>query len=66
MRLARRRVDRGLAARRAGLRWRGIALGVITGFAAGGAVLLLQVFLQPGKAVSNGVAAIELAPGPLG
>lgn len=53
----------GLAAQRAGLRWRGIALGVITGLAAGGAVLLMQVFLQPGKAVSNGVATIELATG---
>jgi hypothetical protein len=56
----------GLAAHRAGLRWRGIALGVITGLAAGGAVLLMQVFLQPGKAVSNGVAAIEPASKPLG
>jgi hypothetical protein len=51
----------GVAARRAGLRRRGIALGVITGVAVGGAVLLLQVFLQPGKAVSNGVAAIQPA-----
>jgi hypothetical protein len=51
----------GLAAQRAGLRWRGIAVGVITGLAAGGAVLLMQVFLQPGKAFSNGVAAIDLA-----
>jgi hypothetical protein len=50
----------GLAAQRAGLRWRGIALGVITGLAAGGAVLLLRVFLQPGTAVSNGVATIQL------
>jgi hypothetical protein len=50
----------GLAAQRAGLRWRGIALGVITGLAAGGAVLLMQVFLQPGKAASNGVAAIGI------
>jgi hypothetical protein len=48
-----------VAARRAGLGGRGIALGVITGLAAGGAVLLLQVFLQPGRAVSNGVAAIQ-------
>ena len=53
----------GLAARRAGLRGRGVALGVIAGLAAGGAVLLLQVFLQPGTAVSNGVAAIQLASG---
>jgi hypothetical protein len=51
----------GLAARRAGLRGRGIALGVLAGFAAGGAVLLVQVFLQPGVAITNGVAAIQLA-----
>ena len=51
----------GVAAWRAGLRWRGVALGVITGLAAGGVVLLLQVFLQPGKAVTNGVAAVQLA-----
>jgi hypothetical protein len=50
----------GLAARRAGLGRRGIALGVITGLAAGGAVLLLRVFLQPGEPISNGVAAIQL------
>jgi hypothetical protein len=50
----------GLAARRAGLRGRGIVLGVLAGFAAGGAVLLVQVFLQPGVAVTNGVAAIQL------
>jgi hypothetical protein len=50
----------GIAARRAGLGGRGIALGVLAGFAAGGAVLLVQVFLQPGVAVTNGVAAIQL------
>jgi hypothetical protein len=50
----------GVAARRAGLRGRGIALGVMVGLAAGGVVLLVQVFLQPGTAVSNGVAAIQL------
>ena len=50
----------GLAARRAGLGRRGIALGVITGLAAGGAMLLLRVFLQPGEPISNGVAAIQL------
>jgi hypothetical protein len=55
----------GLAAQRAGLGGRGIALGVITGLAAGGAVLLLQVFLQPGTAVSNGVAAIQPTYGPV-
>jgi hypothetical protein len=51
----------GVAARRAGLPARGIALGVIAGFAVGGVVLLVQVFLQPGTAISNGVAAIRLA-----
>lgn len=56
----------GLAALRAGLGRRGIALGVITGLATGGAVLLLlQVILQPGQAVSNGVAAIPLLHGPV-
>jgi hypothetical protein len=50
----------GLAARRAGLGRRGIALGVITGLAVGGAVLLLRIFLQPGDATTNGVAAIQL------
>jgi hypothetical protein len=55
----------GLAAVPAGLGRRGIALGVITGLAAGGAVLLLQVILQPGQAVSNGVAAIPLLHGPV-
>jgi hypothetical protein len=39
----------GLAAQRAGLRWRGIVLGVIAGLAAGGVVLLLRVILQPGQ-----------------
>jgi hypothetical protein len=38
----------GLAAQRAGLPWRGIAVGVIAGLAAGGAVLLIRVFLEPG------------------
>ena len=50
----------GLAAWRAGLGRRGIALGVITGLAARGAVLLLRVFLQPGEVIHNGVAAIQL------
>jgi hypothetical protein len=53
----------GVASWRAGLGGRGIALGVITGCVAGGAVLLLQVFLQPGEAVTNGVAAIRLGQG---
>ena len=48
-----------MAARRAGLRPRRVVLGVITGLAVGGAVLLIQVILQPGKAVSNGVTAIQ-------
>lgn len=55
----------GLAARRAGLRLRGVALGVIAGLAVGGAVLPLRVFLQPGKAISNGVASTQLAYGPV-
>ena len=55
----------GVAARRAGVRRRGVALAVITGLAVGGAVLVLQVFLQPGKAVSNGVAAIQPADQPV-
>jgi hypothetical protein len=46
----------GLAAYRAGLRGRRLVLGVVAGLALGGAVLLLQVVLQPGKAVSHGVA----------
>ena len=55
----------GVAARRAGVRRRGVALAVITGLAVGGAVLVLQIFLQPGKAVSNGVAAIQPADQPV-
>jgi hypothetical protein len=55
----------GLAARRAGVRRRGIVLGVLVGLAVGGSVLLLQVFLQPGKAVTNGVAAIQHGHGPV-
>jgi hypothetical protein len=46
----------GLAGRRAGLRgWR-LVLAVIAGLLVGGVVLVLQVMLQPGKAVSGGVA----------
>jgi hypothetical protein len=56
----------GVASWRAGLGGRGIALGVMTGCLAGGAVLLLQVFLQPGEAISNGVAAIPLGHGLVG
>jgi hypothetical protein len=55
----------GVAGHRAGLHGRGVALGVIAGVAAGGVVLLLQVFLQPGTAVSNGVAAINFGHGPV-
>jgi hypothetical protein len=50
----------GIAARRVGHGARGIAIGVVTGPAAGGVVLLLQVFPQPDKVVSDGVAAIRL------
>jgi hypothetical protein len=50
----------GLAARRAGLGVRGIALGVMMGFAGGRAVLLLRIFLQPRDATTNGVAAIHV------
>lgn len=51
----------GVAAWRAGARGRGVMLVVLVGLAVGGVVRLLQVFLQPGKAVSNGVAAIQPA-----
>jgi hypothetical protein len=54
----------GLAAYRAGLRGRRVVLGVVAGLAVGGAVLLLQVFLQPGKAVSDGVAAVKARDAP--
>jgi hypothetical protein len=53
----------GLAAYRAGLRGRRLVLGIVAGLALGGAVLLLQVLLQPGKAVSHGVAD-SAQPGP--
>jgi hypothetical protein len=49
----------GLAGVRAGLRgWR-LALAAAIGLLIGGLVLTLQVILQPGKAVSNGVAVIR-------
>jgi hypothetical protein len=51
----------GLAARRAGMRGRGLTLATLTGLAVGGVVLLLQLVLQPGKVVSNGVALIQPA-----
>ena len=47
----------GLAAWYAGLRGRSLALSVLGGLVVGTIVLLLQVFLQPGNAVDNGVAA---------
>ena len=47
----------GFAARRAGSAgWR-VTRGVVGGLLVGGIVLALQVFLQPGEAVSNGEAA---------
>ena len=51
----------GLAGRRAGLHGGQLALAVVLGLLVGAAVLLLQVLLQPGQAVSNGVAAISVA-----
>jgi hypothetical protein len=53
----------GAAARRGGLRARGVSLGVLMGLAVGGAVRLRRLFLQPGKVISNGVAAIRLGYG---
>jgi hypothetical protein len=50
----------GVAAKRAGLGGRGIALGIVMGFAVGGVVLILQVALQPGKEVPHGVAVTSL------
>jgi hypothetical protein len=47
----------GLAGHRAGFRgWR-LVLAVVAGLLVGGVVLVLQVVLQPGKAVSGGVAS---------
>ena len=47
----------GLAAWYAGLRGRALALSILGGVVVAAIVLLLQVFLQPGKALNNGVAA---------
>jgi hypothetical protein len=47
----------GVAARYAGLRGRSLALSLLGGLVVSAIVLLLQVFLQPGKVVNNGVAA---------
>ena len=56
----------GLAGVRAGLHgWR-VALAVVIGLLVGGLVLTLQVILQPGKAVSSGVAAVSLDHRPSG
>jgi hypothetical protein len=52
----------GLAAWYAGLRGRSLALSVAAGLIIGAIVLLLQVMLQPGKAVEGGVAAPTAAP----
>jgi hypothetical protein len=46
----------GLSAFHAGFAPRGVALAVVAGLLVGGIVLLLQVFLQPGKAREGGVA----------
>ncbi len=46
----------GLAGWYAGLRGRTLALSILGGVVVAAIVLLLQVFLQPGKAVNNGVA----------
>ena len=50
----------GLAGRRSGLRGGQLALAVLLGLLVGAAVLMLQVLVQPGKAVSNGVAAVGI------
>jgi hypothetical protein len=47
----------GLAAWSAGLRGRSLVLSFLGGLVVSIIVLLLQVFLQPGKAVNNGEAA---------
>lgn len=46
----------GLAGFHAGLRGRRIAIAVLMGLLLGAIVLMLQVVLQPGQALSNGVA----------
>ena len=54
----------GLAAQQAGLGGRGIALGVVMGFAIGGVVLVLRVILQPEEThPTNDAAAISLVYG---
>jgi hypothetical protein len=51
----------GVAGWYAGGRGRALLMAVLAGLAVGAIVLLLQVFLQPGKAVTNGVAATQAA-----
>lgn len=46
-----------VAGRRAGLRGWSLALAVLFGLAVSFVVLAIQVFWQPGKAISGGVAA---------
>ena len=50
----------GLAAWYAGLRGRPLALSILGGMAVAAIVLLLQVFLEPGKALNDGTAAALL------
>ena len=52
----------GLAAWHAGLRGRPLALSILGGVAVAAIVLLLQVFLEPGKAVNDGTAAALRPP----
>jgi hypothetical protein len=54
----------GLAAWYAGLRGRSLALSVLGGLLVSATVLLLQVFLQPGKPVNNAVAGHHGSPLP--
>jgi hypothetical protein len=54
----------GLAAWYAGLRGRSLALSLLGGLIVSTIVLLLQVFLQPGKAVNSAVAAPPSPPAP--
>jgi hypothetical protein len=46
----------GLAGHRAGLTGRRLVLAILAGLILGALILALQIFLQPGKAVTNGVA----------
>jgi hypothetical protein len=52
----------GLAAWYAGLRGRALALSILGGVIIATIVLMLQVFLQPGKAVNGGVASPPSIP----